>query len=121
MWSFSQSTGSLALDGVPIASGYSGRGAGRNDPDMQHVPHQGPIPRGIWKISGPPVDTPSHGPYVLHLFPSPATEVFSRDGFLIHGDSLEHPGCASQGCIILPRNIREQIWNSGDRILQVIE
>jgi hypothetical protein len=37
----------------------------------------------------------------------------------MHGDSKEHPGCASQGCIILPRPVREQVWHSGDRELEV--
>ena len=38
----------------------------------------------------------------------------------MHGDSIEHPGAASEGCIIVARPIREQVWESGDRKLQVI-
>ena len=38
----------------------------------------------------------------------------------MHGDSKEHPGCASHRCVILPRTVREQVWNSGDRELEVI-
>jgi len=34
--------------------------------------------------------------------------------------SIEHPGAASEGCIIVARPIREQVWESGDRKLQVI-
>ena len=39
----------------------------------------------------------------MPLIPSPTNEMFGRSEFLIHGDSLEHPGAASEGCIILPR------------------
>ena len=45
----------------------------------------------------------------MALTPAPDTNTFGRDSFLIHGDSSEHPGAASRGCIILPRNIRDQI------------
>ena len=45
--------------------------------------------------------------------------MFGRDGFLIHGDSIVHTGQASQGCIILPRSIREQIAASEDDELEV--
>lgn len=40
--------------------------------------------------------------------------------FRIHGDSIRAPGTASHGCIILPRAIRDRIWASGDRALQVV-
>jgi len=45
---------------------------------------------------------------------------FGRDGFLIHGDSVRHPGDASEGCIILPRRFRERIWTSEDTDLEVV-
>jgi hypothetical protein len=38
----------------------------------------------------------------------------------MHGDSKEHPGCASEGCVILPRTVREQVWSSGDHDLKVV-
>jgi hypothetical protein len=41
-----------------------------------------------------------------------------RSLFRIHGDNAQND--ASHGCVILPRNIRELIWNSGDRALTVI-
>jgi len=119
-WTYEQRTGELQQDDKPIATGYSGSGAGKNNPAMESVPNVGPIPNGDWVISGPPVDTPSHGPYVLHLEPAAGTETFGRSGFLMHGDSKEHPGCASEGCVVLPRKVREQVWNSGDRELRVI-
>ena len=121
MWTYKQRTGELFnSDPEPVAVGYSGNSDGKNNPAMQNVPCEGPIPQGDYTISGPPVDTASHGPFVLHLVPSPANEMFGRAGFLIHGDSIVSPGTASEGCIIMPRPVRERIWNSGDRDLKVV-
>ena len=44
-----------------------------------------------------------------------------RTAFLIHGDSIKHPGDASEGCIILGPHIRTRIAASGDTVLNVIE
>jgi hypothetical protein len=119
-WTYIQQTGELQQDGKPVATGYSGAGPGKNNPDMQHVHNAGPIPQGSWTIAGPPVNTAAHGPYVLKLHPAVETETYGRNGFLIHGDSKDKPGSASQGCVILPRAVREQVWKSGDQDLQVI-
>jgi len=119
-WTYSQRTGELQHDGSHVATGYSGSGEGKNNPKLERAPNVGPIPAGDWTISGPPVNTAEHGPYVLTLNPSEETETFGRDGFLMHGDSKEHPGVASKGCVILPRSAREQVWNSGDRDLEVV-
>lgn len=121
MFEWRQSAGELWHDGVKIASGYSGAlGESQNNPLHQAEVNVGPIPRGEWKIVGPPMDTSNKGPYVLRLTPKAETESFGRHGFLIHGDSIVAPGSASQGCIILPRYIREHIWNTGDRDLVVV-
>jgi len=119
-WTYSQKSGELQRDGQPVATGYSGSGAGKNNPAMETVSSVGPIPAGDWTINGPPADSRDHGPYVLKLTPAAETETFGRSGFLMHGDSKEHPGCASHGCVILPRDVREQVWNSGDRELEVV-
>ena len=119
-WTYAQRSGELHQDGQHVATAYSGAGEGKNNPALQDVPNLGPIPRGNWTIVGPPVDTRDHGPCVLRLEPAAETETHGRRGFLIHGDSRTHPGTASQGCIILPRAIREQVWQSGDRELEVI-
>jgi len=119
-WTYAQRSGELQQDGEHVATAYSGAGEGKNNPAMENVPNVGPIPRGNWAIVGPPVDTHDHGPYVLRLEPAAETETHGRSGFLIHGDSKTRPGTASQGCIILPRAIREQVWQSGDRELEVI-
>ncbi|HUO24658.1 MAG TPA: tlde1 domain-containing protein [Candidatus Aquilonibacter sp.] len=120
MWIYAQKTGELWRDGKQVASGYSGCDKGKNDPAMQAVAEVGPIPQGKWTIIGPPFNSHEHGPYVLRLEPEAGTNSFGRNGFLMHGDSVEFPGCASKGCVILPRAIREQVWNSGDCELQVV-
>lgn len=121
MWSYQQSTGQLANGGgTVVGNGYSGSPAGKNDPSKENVPCVGPIPRGLYTIEAP-FNSPTHGPFAMPLEPDPANEMFGRSGFLMHGDSLEHPGCASEGCIIMPPQVRQQVWNSGDHQLQVVE
>ena len=119
-WTYAQKTGELQQDGKPVATGYSGAGPGKNNPEAQAVPNVGPIPQGDWTITGPPQHSTEHGPYVLRLNPEPETKTFGRSGFLMHGDSKKSPGKASHGCIIMPRAVREQVWESGDRDLEVI-
>ena len=120
MWTYAQKTGNLLQDGQVVATGYSGFDDGKNNPAMQAVPDVGPIPQGDWIISGPPVNTAEHGPFVLTLSPAAGTNTFGRSGFLMHGDSIAAPGTASKGCIIMPRTAREQVWNTGDSALEVV-
>ena len=120
-WTYAQTTGELQQDGKPVGTGYSGFGAGKNNPAMASIRNVGPIPVGHWTILGPPVNTAEHGPCVLTLKPSAETSTFGRDGFLMHGDSRESPGCASHGCVIMPRPVREQVWKSGDTALEVVK
>jgi hypothetical protein len=118
-WTYVARSGAI-MDpyGRVIAIGYSGHGAGRNVPE-DHAKNEGPIPVGRYRIDAP-VDTERHGPYVLGLEPDPSNDMHGRDGFLIHGDSHSHPGEASLGCIVLQRQIREAIWDSGDHDLDVL-
>lgn len=114
----------LDPDGNPLGAGYSGGNCGRNpegknNPGMEDVAEVGPLPRGEYEI-GVPVDTLTHGPFVLPLAPCSGNEMFGRSGFLIHGDSVVNPGNASEGCIILARNVREEIAASSDKKLMVI-
>ena len=119
MWEYQQSSGILKHNDGQVAVGYSGApGVGKNNPLEQAVHNIGPIPQGKYAI-GPPHDTDKHGPYVLRLTQDPANQMFGRDGFLMHGDSVHAPGTASEGCIIMPRNVREQVWESGDHELMV--
>lgn len=120
MWTYEQKTGRLVnAAGALVATGYSGAPAGKNNPDMQNVQAVGPIPQGEYTV-GTPFNAATHGPFAMHLNPYPSNEMFGRSGFLMHGDSLEHPGAASEGCIIMPRAIRETVWNSNDHRLQVV-
>jgi len=119
MWTWKQSTGELLHDGNPDAEGYSGHGDGWNNPTCQAIPNVGPLPQGHYTIE-PPVDTKTHGPFVLRLDPNPANDMCGRSGFLIHGDAKADPGSASHGCIILARVVRERIAASGDHHLEVI-
>lgn len=120
MWTYQESTGELKHDGKFVFKGYSGHGEGQNNPAYQQIHNVGPIPRGTWTIQGPPFDTPTHGPYVLRLVPCSDTDTFGRSGFLMHGDKIGAPGTASLGCIIMPRAVREQVWNSDDHYLEVV-
>lgn len=120
MWCYEQNSGRIFSQlGTCLAQGYSGFGSGRNNATLQSVPNVGPIPVGFYNISFVG-DTPSHGPYVLGLEPFAENRMFGRAGFLIHGDSKEHPGLASHGCIIMPRPVRELIWESSDHQLEVV-
>ena len=120
MWAYEQSTGRLfAPDGSLAGTGYSGAGAYKNDPTAQELKNLGPIPCGLYAI-GEPVNTVTHGPYVLPLAPDPANEMFGRDGFLLHGDSVISPGAASEGCIVMDRVVRELVGNSPDKQLRVL-
>ena len=117
-WEFSQRTGELRHDGVLVYDkGYSGAGFAKNDPDMEHVPYQGPIPRGTWSIGQAQKTT--KGDYTMPLSPYGGNH-HGRSAFLIHGDSISSPGTASEGCIILPLPIRKRISASGDTSLHVV-
>jgi hypothetical protein len=120
MWTYAQKSGQLLHDGQLAGGGYSGFGEGKNNPQLQALHDVGPIPQGGWTINGPPFNSSQHGAYVLRLEPAATTETFGRSGFLMHGDSIALPGCASRGCIVMPRDVREQVWESGDRDLEVM-
>jgi hypothetical protein len=117
-WTYSQSSGSLHHDGQLIAVGYSGHDVGKNNPALQSTPNVGPIPQGRYSI-GEPHDSPKVGPFALPVEAMPGTNTFGRSAFLIHGDSIVHPGTASEGCIILLRDVRNRIAASDDRVLVV--
>lgn len=119
MWTYDQRTGALKHDGVFIDRGYAGFAAGRNNPELQGVKSFGPLPRGVYRI-GNPYDSGSVGPFALRLTPDAANEMFGRDSFRIHGDSIDSPGSASRGCIVLPLVTRKKIAASGDRELHVV-
>lgn len=120
-WTYHQRSGELFYDGHLVAVGYSGRGAAKNDPAAQDRKAEGPIPRGRYTVRGPPFCGGHMGRDVLSLEPDEGNEMHGRSGFCAHGDSLESPGSASRGCIILGRAARLAIWSSGDLRLEVVE
>jgi Tlde1 domain len=117
-WSYSQSSGTFSHDGIFVGIGYSGKGEGLDNPDLQNLPDEGPIPEGTYAI-GPAGTHPGKGPVVMALEPDASNQMFGRSGFLIHGDNAEMNHTASEGCIILSRDIRNQIDESEDRVLIV--
>jgi hypothetical protein len=118
MWKWDQSAGELSRAGQVVSRGYSGLGRGKNNPDLQSAAGVGPIPAGRWKITER-YDSANVGPYALKLEPV-GHQALGRSAFRIHGDSIANPGTASHGCIILPRAVRELVWKSGDRELEVV-
>src|SRR5512138_586289 len=104
-------------DGIPEP------GEGKNDPTKQGVRRVGPIPVGRYLIHAP-FKHRDAGPFTMRLEPLSGTDTRGRAGFLIHGDRADLPGAASNGCIVLPRAVREAIWAAcltGDRVLEVVE
>lgn len=126
---YSQSSGALfdfANMKTVLANGYSGKGADKNNPKSQEKRALGPIPRGFWRI-GDGYASANTGPQTIPLYKldgNPGDDVDNitgRSAFRIHGDSASRPGDASQGCIILPRSIRDMIAASRHEILWVQE
>jgi len=87
-------------------SAYSGDCDHYNDENSMKLKCKGPIPIGKWEVTGIEEST---GPLTARLQPCPGTDVFGRSGFLIHGDNSKMNLTASQGCIIVNRECREQI------------
>ena len=119
MWVYIQKTGEIFHDALFTALGYSGNGAWKNDPAAQGVHNHGPLPCGMYLME-PPRDDPHVGPYAIPLKPNMDNHMYGRSAFYWHGDSIAHPGDASDGCIVSARDIREAAWNSGDHYLKVI-
>lgn len=120
-WEYSQSSGQLRQNGRLVATGYSGSQAagGRNNPEREAVPFVGPIPRGRYNI-GAPRNHPRRGPHAMDVTPA-GHNALGRTEFMMHGESRTNaPGNASQGCLIFPPNVRNQVSNSRDTVLNVI-
>ena len=121
-WTYQQTTGILKHDGVQVTNdGYSGKGEEQNVHNKQDVKGRGPIPVGKYTLQGAPFKHHKTGVYTIRLRPDPSNEMFGRDSFMVHGDKKDHPGEASEGCIVLKLIYRKQIWQSGDHDIEVIE
>ena len=118
-WYYVQRTGAFFHGAKWIVTGYSGHGEGLNNPAMQEVHATGPLPVGIYAIA--PARTSARlGPVTLDLLPDANNEMFGRSLFRIHGDNGKGDRSASDGCIILPRNVREFVDASPDKVLEVV-
>lgn len=125
-WTYNQRTGQLRNpDGVLYEKrGYSGADATpddkivyKNKPEFEHVENKGVIPRGVYIIGQA---TRRKGPLTLKLKPE-GHKALGRTYLRIHGDSKDNPGKASQGCIILSKEQRQEIHSSRDRRLKVVD
>lgn len=119
-YTYQQSTGNLTRNGKLIAKGFSGHGAGLNNPARQGVRAEGPLPRGRWHIDGV-YNSAKVGPFALVLSPAAGTDTLGRSGFRIHGNNAKGDFSSSDGCLIFPRAIREQIWQIKDYVIDVVE
>ncbi len=135
MWTYEQVTGKLRdFRGNIIGAGYAGRDVdrtgkfvgGKNNPAKENIEGVGPLPGGIYTADWMELVHAVVGKFAIHLRPDQTTEAkiaaYGRQplSFFIHGDSFEHPGASSDGCIVQALSVRRQLWNSGDRILQVV-
>lgn len=96
------------------ATGYAGKGRGRNEPDLEYLHRIGPLPKGKYAVRGP-ADHPRLGRFVFRLDRIDDGPTFGRGGFYIHGDSRSDPGEASEGCIVLDRDARDAVAYYGVR------
>lgn len=120
MWVYQQSTGKIwNPSGVCLGQGYAGRGDGKNNPAMQQAQIKGPLPCGDYTI-GPAYHHPHLGPVCMDLTPDPSNLMFGRSLFRLHADSVDHPGEASEGCIVQARSVRDAVAASSDRHLHVV-
>jgi len=127
-WKFSQVNGRVwDSNGSLLGQGYAGRDAGKNNPAMENVKGIGPLPHGLWK----PVELfevhPTVGKFAVRVEPADDETLqrvigYGRDpkSFFMHGDSVEHPGLASHGCMVEQRPVRERFW-SEKPLIEVIQ
>ena len=105
-----------------VAYGYSGLEECKNRSNRVEIRGRGPIPPGTYKI-GPPFTSKKSGPITMRLVPVEGTDTLGRSAFEIHGDSIEHPGMASEGCIVMKREARLRVADrvaAGDDLLTVV-
>jgi len=105
---YSQTTGHIMDEqGNLVATGWAGRGEGKNNPSAQDQHCTGPLPQGIYEC-GAWHDHPHLGPMVLDLH-QVSGDTYGRDAFYVHGPSSKNYGEESMGCIIVPRPGREMV------------
>ncbi|WP_226571632.1 tlde1 domain-containing protein [Mangrovibacter yixingensis] len=121
MWEYDINSHTIKHNGKPITShAYAGAPGFKNDASKISVSNKGPLPVGTYTI-GAPYHNRHTGLYTLNLTPAAGNVMYGRNLFRIHGDSVSHPGEASDGCIITDLSVRQQIWNSQDHVIKVVQ
>lgn len=97
---------------------------------MDGVLNVGPLPRGKYTIeecyTGENTDKwgrGTKGDPALSLTPKDGTDIKGRSDFLLHGDYPDDDpryGTASEGCIVVPRTVRQWIRAHGGGELTVV-
>ncbi len=119
MWIYKRETGELFHDTALIGVGYSGYPPHTNITADDGLHNLGPLPAGFYIIDNA-YTHPHLGPICMNLEPDPTNQMKGRSLFRLHADSIEHPGFASDGCIVMNHTIREQVAASSDKKLQVL-
>ena len=127
MTTFEISTGKWFLaNGTLFGTGFAGHGDGKNNPDMQGVVGVGPLPIGVYHAVGMREHDPRTGWYTIVLEPEPMTRNYilslgrNPDTFRIHGDSMDHTGESSDGCMVFDRSTRLDFWKGDDKEIHVV-
>jgi hypothetical protein len=108
---YSQRTGELKVGNDVLGKGFSGTGAGRNNPAMQNQPKVGPIPVGDYGIvgKGPVGKGKAPNETMIRLLPiAGASNTFGRFGpepFAITPDT----GINAASEVVMPREVIERI------------
>jgi RHS repeat-associated protein len=132
-WIFHQSTGHIVHESMSgkyddAGDGYAGHNDGLNSANYQDVPggpansNAGPLPQGDYSIGPQQTNVTGSGtrlPASMRLTPNPNNNMLGRSGFLIHNGNMANQS-SSQGCIVLPLDIRNRIQSSGDHQLKVV-
>ncbi len=117
-WKFESGTGKIwGSTNNYLGIGYAGQGAGKCNPEMENVKGIGPLPHGLWKPVQFFAVHPTVGKDAVRVDPADQETLdrvkkYGRDpmSFFMHGDSIEHPGLASHGCMVEQHDIRIKFW-----------
>jgi hypothetical protein len=110
----------LKPNGQLHCAAYSGAPGFIDNPQFECFKNLGPICEGVYDMVAM-VDDPEHGPDCIILKPRFGNMMYGRDGFMWHGDSKKHPGCASLGCVVSIRLARDAAWQSNDHVFEVVK
>lgn len=115
MYTYKISTGTLYDLAMQVfGQGWAGQPPYKNDPNATDKSGQGPLPIGFYTI-GTAYTHPHIGPLTMNLTPDPANDMKHRDLFRMHGASASDPQHSSEGCIIMPHDVRLAVANNLDR------